>query len=522
MSGLVTAVDGTAAQAAEPPRRLRRLDWRAGARAPRPIGIVALVFLYWGVARISYALEFAGPVAAIAWLPVGVSIAFLYRYGLRYWPGVLAGDLLVNDYSALPLGSAVGQTCGNLLEVVIATVLLTRLVPRGDPLGSVGGLGRLLIAMAAGTAVSAIVGPAVLLAGDVLRAEQLPRVMRTWWLGDFCGTLIVLPLALAWTHPLRGWRAALVLETVAVLLAVTALSAFGLRRDEILIYVVFPALIWAALRLGARGATLAVALASGLAVWETTRRVGPFAFESIQDSILATQLYISVAALSALSIAAVVAERETLARRLTASRARLVGTSARERRRVERDLHDGAQQRLIALALRLGLAADRAAEDPGTAVASLRAAEAELTTAIEELRELAHGIHPSSLAEHGLAHALRRLTAHSAVPLRLLEVPAVRLDPTAELTAYFVASEAVTNAYKHAGATSISVAARNEGNGLRLEIADDGRGGANEAAGSGLQGLRDRVEAVGGSFAVESPSACGTRIVALIPDVPST
>src|SRR5215204_7780003 len=122
----------------------------AGALAGSPGGYVlrtiALAALYRAVAEIGYTLNFAGPVAAIAWLPVGVGVAFLYLAGLRYWPGVLIGDLLANDYVALPLGSALGQTFGNVLEVLAATVLLRRLVPGGDPLGNVAGLGRMLVA----------------------------------------------------------------------------------------------------------------------------------------------------------------------------------------------------------------------------------------------------------------------------------------------------------------------------------------------------------------------------------------
>src|SRR4051794_2781658 len=100
----------------------------------RVAGVIVLALAYRGIAEVGYALQFAGPVAAIVWLPVGVGIAFLYRFGLRFWPGVLIGDLLANDYGHLPLGSAVGQTAGNVLEVIVATVLLMRLVPRGEPL----------------------------------------------------------------------------------------------------------------------------------------------------------------------------------------------------------------------------------------------------------------------------------------------------------------------------------------------------------------------------------------------------
>ncbi|MDP9307007.1 MAG: MASE1 domain-containing protein, partial [Actinomycetota bacterium] len=139
------------------------------------VGVASLAGLYYASAKLGYQLEFAGPVAAILWLPVGVGISFLYFGGLRYWPGVLIGDLLANDYMALPVGSALGQTCGNMLEVLVATVLLRRLVRRGSPLDSVGGVGRLVVAIVAGTAVSASVGSLALLFGDVITWHAAPK-----------------------------------------------------------------------------------------------------------------------------------------------------------------------------------------------------------------------------------------------------------------------------------------------------------------------------------------------------------
>ena len=207
---------------------------------------------------------------------------------------------------------------------------------------------------------------------------------------------------------------------------------------------------------------------------------------------------------------------------LAASRARLVETAAAERRRIEQNLHDGAQQRLTALAIRLDLAADEARDAPETAAGRLEAAAEEISAATEELRELARGIHPTALTTYGLAHALTALVARSGIPIRLVGVPATRVDATAEVTAYFVISEAVTNASKHADATSIDVCAAASRGLLRVEIVDDGRGGASEAAGSGLQGLRDRVEAIGGSFQVDSADHRGTRIVAVLPAPPAS
>jgi signal transduction histidine kinase len=175
----------------------------------------------------------------------------------------------------------------------------------------------------------------------------------------------------------------------------------------------------------------------------------------------------------------------------------------------------------VALAVRLRLAADRTSDEPHEYMRSLRTAESEVQMAIDELRELAHGIQPSLLTDHGLAHALKRLAAESPTPLRLGELPARRVEPTAELTAYFVVTEAVANAHKYAGASAVEVRARTAYGRLRVEIADDGAGGADESAGTGLQGLRDRVEAIGGTFEVDSVRGRGTRITAVLPVTPA-
>ena len=137
-------------------------------------GALALAATYYGAAQLGYALEFAGPVGSVVWLPAGVGIAFVYFGGPGLWPGLVLGDLLANEYSAMPLGSAIGQTCGNVLEMLVAAWLLHRLVRRGSPLDSAGGIFRMLVALAAGTAISATVGPLSLLAGGVLSAENCP------------------------------------------------------------------------------------------------------------------------------------------------------------------------------------------------------------------------------------------------------------------------------------------------------------------------------------------------------------
>src|SRR5512132_3333556 len=177
------------------------LDRLPHAPARYAAGVLALAGLYYAGAKTGYLLEFSGPVAAIVWLPVGVGISFLYLGGLRFWPGVLIGDLLANDYSALPIGSALGQTVGNMLEIVLATVLLRRLVRRGSPLDTIPGVGAIVVAIAAGAAVSATIGALSLRAGGVVHSADVPTLWRTWWLGDASGALVVVPLALAWYGP---------------------------------------------------------------------------------------------------------------------------------------------------------------------------------------------------------------------------------------------------------------------------------------------------------------------------------
>jgi signal transduction histidine kinase len=481
-------------------------------------GVLALGGLYYAAAKTGYLLEFSGPVAAIVWLPVGVGISFLYLGGLAYWPGVLIGDLLANDYSVLPLGSALGQTCGNLLEVVLATLLLRRLVRQGAPLASIRGVGAIVVSVAAGAAVSATVGSTSLLSGNVVALHEVPTVWRTWWLGDATGALLVVPLALAWYRPLpKGWRHGRWLEAAALVAASVALAELASRSSSPLTYLVFPALIWAALRFGQRGATLAVALTAVFVVWNTTHYSGPFHFMSITRSVLNTQLFIVVAALSTLSLTAVVSEREQFALRLSASRRRVISASDNARRRIEHDLHDGAQLRLTWLALRLGDAAAIVDGESKLAGELLEDAAKELQLAIDELRELAHGIHPAVLVDFGLAEALKSLALRSSITIKLLELPGHRLDPALENVAYYVVAEAIANAQKYSGASLIEVRAAAAAHVLRLEIADNGVGGAVERPGSGLEGSRDRAEAVGGSLELLSPPGGGTRIQAAIP-----
>jgi signal transduction histidine kinase len=187
------------------------------------------------------------------------------------------------------------------------------------------------------------------------------------------------------------------------------------------------------------------------------------------------------------------------------------------RRRIERDLHDGAQQRLVSLALRLRTARASAPADAGALTQQLGEVADGLTGVLDELREIASGLHPAALAEGGLRLALNALASRSAVPVSLDVGVDRRLSEPIELAAYYVVAEALANVAKHAAATLIDVEVAADADTLRVRVRDDGHGGADPTRGSGLIGLTDRVEALGGSLSLHSPPGSGTTVQIALP-----
>jgi signal transduction histidine kinase len=202
---------------------------------------------------------------------------------------------------------------------------------------------------------------------------------------------------------------------------------------------------------------------------------------------------------------------------LRGSRERMLRIGLEERRRLERDLHDGAQQRLVSMALNIRLARAKLNDDPLAADQLLASAGSELESALEELRELARGIHPAVLTDRGLATALATLANRAPVPVELGELPDERLPEAVELAAYFVVAEALTNVAKYSEATHATVQVERHNGRVVVEVADDGIGGADPGRGTGLRGLADRLAVLEGRLDVESPQGHGTTITARIP-----
>jgi signal transduction histidine kinase len=274
---------------------------------------------------------------------------------------------------------------------------------------------------------------------------------------------------------------------------------------------------------GIDGRTVELAASSGQTV-TVLERHGQRIAALVHDPALAEDPAlvnaVSAAAGLALENERLLAELRAQLEQLRESRARIVEAGDTERRRLERNLHDGAQQRLVSLALALGLAESKVEQEPAVAISLLQAARHELTAALAELRELARGIHPAVLTERGLPYALNTLAERAPVEVTLdLQVDR-RPPPAIEAAAYYVVAEGLANVAKYAKATSASVEVKMDHRRLSVVVTDDGVGGADPSTGSGLRGLEDRVQAFGGSLRVISRAGEGTKLLAELPVEP--
>jgi signal transduction histidine kinase len=644
--------------------------------ARRAAAIVVVALAYYLAGRAGLELAYLDGAVAAAWPPAGVGLAILVLYGPWMVPGIVIGDLLLADFST-PLGTVLAQTVGNTLALVVAAWIFRRLTHGRAGLDRVVDVLVLFLCAAVAAIISAAFGPLALRLGGVIASDELAEVFRTWTLGDAAGVLVVAPALLTWAaFGVRDLRRRDIVEAAVLLVLLVLLAELPPQRD--VPYIVFPALLWAALRFGPRGAATATLIVCSIAIWNTAENSGPFVRDSLTDSLLSTQLFIATAAITSLLLAAVTAERRALANeqaalrrvatlvasdaspsrvfeqvteevgrllgvpganvmhydgvrtatvvgawsdvgpprfpvgatldvdgdtvvarvvrtgkaarvdyetaggtlaktlltagyrsavaapvtvggrtwgvlaaastsdeplaedmeqrltdfaelvaqalanadayeKLTASRARLVEVGDAERQRLERNLHDGAQQRLVSVALELSMAVARFEKDPAAARELLVTAQAELARGLDELRELARGIHPAMLTERGLGPALDALAARSPIPVELTAVPEERLDAPVEAAMYYVVAESITNVAKYAHASSATVSIGRANGSATVIVADDGVGGADPTAGSGLRGLAARVEALRGRLEVDSPPGGGTRITAQIP-----
>jgi signal transduction histidine kinase len=483
---------------------------------------------YYTAAQGGEALLLTGPAGAF-WPATGVGIAVLYLGGLRWWPGVLLGDLLSREFTLLPLGTALAETAGNMARALLAVLILQRLAGRRAAMDRLVHVGAVFAAVAVGEAVSATVAMLALRAGEVIETAEMGVFWRSWWLGGLAGGLVVVPLAMAWAQArLSAWRGRRAVEGALMLAAVVGLSAIALSAGQPLTYIVFPAFIWAALRFGPPGATLAVAVAAVIAVLATSYEAGPFVERSPTDSALNLQLYIVFAALTTFCLAAIVSERRRAALELAEAQRREGERAALERQRIARDLHDSVSQSLFSTTLHVRTAQHALElEQPGTTgpVGEELNEIGQLTRgALAEMRALIFELRPGALAEEGLVAALaKQAAALSAREGLVIEVdgPArLPIGPEVEEQLYRLGQEALANVVKHAQASTATVRIAATGDTVSIEVSDDGRGFDPAAVGPehfGLRSMRGRVAELGGHLELASTPGRGTVLRVVVP-----
>jgi signal transduction histidine kinase len=480
--------------------------------------LFAHVTLAYPFGRVSDRVE-----RAFLWVAYAVAIAFplailLFYSGterLRYLDPFPRENLLLVSESKRAvdfLQDAFGVVAYGVLGTVFVVLVLRKLL-RASPRARRVYLPLLLAAVAA--ALWAVLN------GILTLVTSPPEIIDDlfWWQ---IVSLTALPLALLWGL-LRARLARVHVGELVVHLEETPVDGL---RDELALALEDPTLevgLWIPDRgiwVDAAGTELAVPEDGEDRAVTLIEHEGASLAVLVHDPTLREEpkLVEAVAAAARLALvnARLHAEVRAQLETVQESRSRIVAAADEERRRIERDLHDGAQQRLVALALELRSAQRQLGDSGDPEMQRLLASTAdELQVAVEELRDLAQGIHPGILTQGGLAHALESLAARAPLPVTV-DATAERFSPEVEATAYFVACEALTNVVKHAKASGASIDAR-RGNGLLvIEVSDDGRGGAVQD-GSGLRGLTDRVEARGGRLVVESLPGSGTRVRGELP-----
>lgn len=491
-------------------------------------GVLLLAAAYYGAAKLGQTLRYTASVSAI-WPPAGLGIAALYLWGIRWWPGLVLGEFVVNgelllDDTALPLGSLIGQQAGNMAEMIVGALLLRRLIGRAAGLDRADQVGGMATALGIGVAISATMGTLSMLGGGVIEGSETATFWRTWFLGDLAGTLVVVPAALAWfqrapaeSRQIRSWEGGLLIASVAVL------AVIAVTIDESVTYVAFPALIWAAFRFGLRGATLAIAIVACAAIGITAHDVGPFFKQPIDDRTLSTQVYIVVTALTTLFLCAVVSERARSAAALAEAKRRQDERAVEERHRIARDLHDSVSQALFSTNLHTRTAQKEIAREELSSSASLAQelnAIAELTKGAQsEMRALISELGRDPV-EDGLVVALTRharsLAAQDGLAIHVdSSEGGVALDPAVATQMFGIGREALANVMKHSGASIAWIRIDAPLQRVVVEISDDGRGfdtSALHPGHFGLESMRSRAAEIGASLTIKSTPGQGTVV----------
>ena len=494
---------------------------------------LALAAAYYGVAKLGQTLRYTASVSAI-WPPAGLGIAALYLFGLDLWPGIFIAELMVNGElhltnSSIPVASLVGQQAGNMAEVIVGAWLLHRLIGPRAALDRASQVSGLILAVGTATAISATVGTISMLSGGVIDRAEVPTFWRTWLLGDTAGALVVLPLILTWWRDPRSALSRIrTLEGALLICSVGLLAGVAVSSHAPLTYLIFPALIWAAFRFGPTGVTLSTAVLAVITIGLTAHDLGVFSNQQIDERTLSTQLYILVAALTALFLSAVVSEQRRAAAELDESKRRETERGLEERRRIARDLHDSVSQALFSSVLHTRAAQRIVAEEGGDLSDRLGQALAtvgDLTKrAQNEMRKFIFEWGPDGI-EAGLVNALtRHVSSLPGDPGLHVDVDGpdgrMPLSRKTETQLYGIGREALANVVKHAGASTAWIRIESHADHVLVEIVDDGCGfdpATVHAGHFGLDSMRSRAEEIGADLDISSARGGGTVVRVELP-----
>jgi signal transduction histidine kinase len=523
---------------------------KAGPTLGKYLSQTALVCIaYFMAGRLGLAVPFTSGNVSPVWPAAGIALASLLLLGYRVWPGITLGAFLANVLSPIPTIAAAGLALGNTLAALAGAFLLRRAPNFQTSLSRLIDVLQLIVFGAlVSPLISASLGVATLFGTGVQPWRAVPLAWVIYWLGDGMGVLLIVPLLLTFSS-IRAIRRNRVKElaTLTFLLALTCFVIFNDRllgelKHDVLAFGVFPFVMWAAIRFGVVGSSFALLGIATIATSETALGSGPFAQSSPFQNSALLQIYLAVLAISGLSLAGVIAERE----QVEAERIRLIGNQAEqaellrdlsgrllrmqdeERRRIARELHDSVGQLVTAINLNLTAIASSQNLSPESSKAA-----AETVSLGEqlsrEIRTMSYLLHPPLLDEAGLRAALQWYVSgfgeRSKIDVDLQLPPELpRLASDLEISIFRVVQESLTNIYRHSGSTTATVSIEYDAEMLRLSVEDLGRGMAVEKQSStsisqpgvGIRGMRERIRQLGGTFQIDS-NGSGTRVIACFP-----
>jgi signal transduction histidine kinase len=541
--------------------KTERFDTRA--IAVYLLKLASLALVYHLAARVGLKMAYVQINTSPVWPPTGIALAALLLFGYNLWPGISLGVLVGSLLTGAPVGVAVGMTLGNTLEALVGAYCLKRFVGFHNAMDRIQDVVGLALCSIFSTALGASIGSMTLLLTGGIVWQAAGNIWITWWIGDLLGALVVAPVLLVWaTAPSYPATRRMVGEgaVVLALLATVTWYVFGSKAfagvlHQAMIYVIFPFMIWTALRPGQRGAATAVFLVSGIAIWATSQGMGPFSLESKNDSLVLLQTFMGVVSLTSLILAAAATERRKAAdalhrrvedlatlneqnvwlfeevrqgnQQLHALSQRLMKAQEEERLHLSRELHDESGQLVAALTMQLGLL-ERDASQPEALnrhIAELKRATHEIQ---DNLHQLAVNLRPASLDHLGLVTALQQYTEefgrkyHIQTDFEAVGMQGKRLPIEIEIALFRIVQESLTNVALHAQATRVDVLVNVHETRVAATIEDDGVGfsplPAVVESTLGLFGMRERVEMLGGRLTVESSPGKGTTVTAEVPN----